>query len=254
MENPWKKVSSNKNLIVPKEDEKYIKKLLSSPKYGKLKAEQQLKLNIYPQHFVGDIKNSKIIILSLNPGYSSEYYDFYQNEDKYRDILKNNLELKEKEVKFHAFDYSTTEKRGYWDKKLYPWFKNYIDEKRSNNENGLKSNKLDTYFTNTVSLIEFFPYHSEKYSDIFDMIADGEYLPSQKFIFNLIENRIKNKDVIIILARSFKKWYQAIPNLMNYEKCFEVSNPQNPSLKFENINRVTRKNSGDIIKKSLRDE
>lgn len=58
--------------------------------------------------------------------------------------------------------------------------------------------------------------------------------------FDIIKNRIKQKDVKIILTRSFKRWYEAIPELKNYENCFEVNNPSNPSLKPKNILKVTR--------------
>ena len=60
--------------------------------------------------------------------------------------------------------------------------------------------------------------------------------------FEKIKKRIddKNDKVIIILTRSFAKWYEAIPELKNYENCFEVNNPNHPSLKPENILKVTR--------------
>lgn len=249
MENPWNKISISDMMVAPESDIPFINKLLRSQKYKKLDNIYSLKLHLFPQHFVGDIENSKIIVLSLNPGFSNDYDSIYKKTTEYKDIIEKNLNFTNK--RFHAFDLSTSKENGYWDKKLRPWFESSINEKYSNNELGIESLELDNIFTNAVSLIEFFPYHSEKYHNIYDSIADEDYLPSQKFVFSIIENRIKNKDAIIILARSFNKWYKAIPALKSYEKCFEVNNPQNPSFKFENIYRVIRNPSGDIVRDAI---
>lgn len=247
MQNPWLNIyiSEDKQIFSAKDDYDFIQKLLQSKKYKSLIQNKDknyaLKLNVYPQHFVGDIRNSRIIILSLNPGYNNKYLDSYLKHSKYATTIKDNLKLNKK-TKFHAFDLSTPDDKGYWDKKLNVWFEDKIKEKLNNNEEGKNSKELDDYFTSMISLAEFFPYHSESYNELYDKIADGNFLPTQQYLFNIIKDRIKdeNDNVIIILSRSFSKWYDAVPELKKYEYCFETSNPSNPSFKFENIQKVIR--------------
>ena len=104
MKNTWLEIEpqifDDNKIIVASDDWKYFEKLLRTSK--KLK---HLHLDIYPQHFVGDLKNAEIIILSLNPGYKPEYKDVYEKEEGYEDIIKNNLEMKNS--RFHALDLAT---------------------------------------------------------------------------------------------------------------------------------------------------
>ena len=268
MENPWidttLEIYNGEEIIVATADLKYIKKLLNSKKYPpvdkvdddaseetKKAAEEKykLQLSVYPQHFVGNIDKAKIIILSLNPGYSTEYYDAYKNRinkngTKYEQTIKENLEM----VRpfFHAFELSNESDLGYWGNKMKCWVEDY-DKK--DNKKIIESLKK---ITENIALAEFFPYHSISYNGMYDKLGKGtssnsnrkikDYLPTQKFLFEKIKKRIddKNDEVIIILTRSFAKWYEAIPELKNYENCFEVNNPNHPSLKPENILKVTR--------------
>ena len=268
MENPWidttLEIYNGEEIIVATADLKYIKKLLNSKKYPpvdkvdddaseetKKAAEEKykLQLSVYPQHFVGNIDKAKIIILSLNPGYSTEYYDAYKNRinkngTKYEQTIKENLEM----VRpfFHAFELSNESDLGYWGNKMKCWVEDY-DKK--DNKKIIESLKK---ITENIALAEFFPYHSISYNGMYDKLGKGtssnsnrkikDYLPTQKFLFEKIKKRIddKNDKVIIILTRSFAKWYEAIPELKNYENCYEVNNPNHPSLKPENILKVTR--------------
>lgn len=268
MENPWKNTTSEiyngEEIIVATADMKYIKNLLNSKNYPPVdkvddgaseetkkaaKEKYKLRLDVYPQHFVGNIDKAKIIILSLNPGYTTEYYDAYKNSTnkdgtKYEQTIKENLEMEQ--PFFHAFELANESDLGYWGNKMKCWVEDY-DKK--DNEEIIESLKK---ITENIALAEYFPYHSISYNGMYDKLGKGtsqnsnrkrkDYLPTQKFIFEKIKKRIddKNDKVIIILTRSFAKWYEAIPELKNYENCFEVNNPNNPSLKPKNILKVTR--------------
>lgn len=279
MENPWidttSKIYNGEKIIVATADLKYIKKLLNSKKYPPVdkvdddaneetkkaaKEKYKLLLNVYPQHFVGDIDNAKIIILSLNPGYSTEYYDAYKNSTnkngtKYEQTIKENLEM-EKPF-FHAFELANESDLGYWGNKMKCWVEEY-DKK--DNKTIIESLKK---ITENIALAEFFPYHSISYNDMYDKLGKGtspnsnrkikDYLPTQKFLFEKIKKRIDDKDdkddkVIIILTRSFAKWYEAIEGLRDYEYCYEVNNTRNFSLNPAQIYKVHRESVEDELK------
>ena len=276
MENPWKNTTSEiyngEEIIVATADLKYIKKLLNSKKYPPVdkvdddaneetkkaaKEKYKLRLNVYPQHFVGDIDNAEIIILSLNPGYSTEYYDAYKNSTnkngtKYEQTIKENLEM-EKPF-FHAFELANESDLGYWGNKMKCWVEGY-DKK--DNEELIESLKK---ITENIALAEFFPYHSISYNGMYDKLGKGtssnsnrkikDYLPTQKFLFEKIKKRIndKNDKVIIILTRSFAKWYEAIEGLRDYKLCYEVNNTRNFSLNPAQIYKVHRESVEDKLK------
>ena len=279
MENPWidttSEIYNGEKIIVATADLKYIKKLLNSKKYPPVdkvdddaneetkkeaKEKYKLRLNVYPQHFVGDIDNAEIIILSLNPGYSTEYYDAYKNSTnkngtKYEQTIKENLEM-EKPF-FHAFELANESDLGYWGNKMKCWVEDH-DEK--DNKTIIESLKK---ITENIALAEFFPYHSISYNDMYDKLGKGtspnsnrkikDYLPTQKFLFEKIKKRIDDKDdkddkVIIILTRSFAKWYEAIEGLRDYEYCYEVNNTRNFSLNPAQIYKVHRESVEDELK------
>ena len=279
MENPWidttSEIYNGEKIIVATADLKYIKKLLNSKTYPPVdkvdddaneetkkaaKEKYKLRLNVYPQHFVGDIDNAEIIILSLNPGYSTEYYDAYKNSTnkngtKYEKTIKENLEM-EKPF-FHAFELANESDLGYWGNKMKCWVEGY-DKK--DNEELIESLKK---ITKDIALAEFFPYHSISYNGMYDKLGKGtspnsnrkikDYLPTQKFLFEKIKKRIddKNDEVIIILTRSFAKWYEAIEGLRDYEHCYEVNNTRNFSLNPAQIFKVHRDSVENNIKKRI---
>ena len=274
MENPWidttSEIYNGEKIIVATADLKYIKKLLNSKKYPPVdkvdddaneetkkaaKEKYKLRLNVYPQHFVGDIDNAEIIILSLNPGYSTEYYDAYKNKTEYKQTIKENLEMER--PFFHAFELANESDLGYWGNKMKCWVEDY-DEK--DNKTIIESLKK---ITENIALAEFFPYHSISYNDMYDKLGKGtspnsnrkikDYLPTQKFLFEKIKKRIDDKDdkVIIILTRSFAKWYEAIEGLRDYKHCYEVNNTRNFSLNPAQIYKVHRESVEDELRKII---
>lgn len=276
MENPWidttSEIYNGEKIIVATADIKYIKKLLNSKKYPPVdkvdddadekikksaKEKYKLRLHVYPQHFVGDIDNAKIIILSLNPGYDTKYYNAYKNSINnnginYEQIIKENLEMKR--PFFHAFELANESDLGYWGNKMKCWVEGY-DKK--DNEELIESLKK---ITKDIALAEFFPYHSISYNGMYDKLGKGtspnsnrkikDYLPTQKFLFEKIKKRIddKNDEVIIILTRSFAKWYEAIEGLRDYKHCYEVNNTRNFSLNPAQIFKVHRDSVEDKLK------
>ena len=62
-----------------------------------------------------------------------------------------------------------------------------------------------------------------------------------------------NDPVIIIITRSCNKWYEAIPELIEYEQCYETNNFNNPSLKPEFLYKVKRKSAKEKMNKTLKE-
>lgn len=216
--NPWNDILTTthegKKVVVARDDWEIIQTILEFEKKSKTSKNTELYLNFYPQKFVGDIKNADVIILAKNPGYSDEHEKLYNSNKDYQQTCLDSLQLKK--VGFHAFEL------GYAADKFKFWFEDAgMGEQFKTNKDYKKH--VD-WFTKHVALAEFFPYHSVKYDKtITNIVKRNGYLPTQRFLFNLIKERIADESkppVIILIARGYAEWTNAIPELKTYEKCY----------------------------------
>ncbi|NEW66080.1 hypothetical protein H1220_04495 [Carnobacteriaceae bacterium zg-84] len=244
LKNPWKDIveeindSGNKQIFAA-DDKTFLDNLRSREEYEKLNDKYKLNLNVYPLHYIGDIKKAKILVLGLNPGVNDEYIEFYNTFDEsYQKKIKRNLDFSE--PRFFEFD-SYKDKQGYW-KKLRTLFPEEYAQKIEFMKNSLDTSKIDGFFNKNIAVVEFFPYHSEAYNNkegleplVNKVIKEKGYLPTQKFVFEIISERLKKKDVVIIIYRAVSKWMDAVEGLSDYDKVFVTTNPQKPSLKIEKL-------------------
>lgn len=254
MKNPWKQIykgkRSGEDFIVAEADKAYIEKFLESENYNLNLKEENYKLhfNMMPQQFIGDISKAKVIFLSNNPRYNEDYLDQYLHTDGYKKIVEDNLKLATS-TKFHAFDLSVGKRGNYWSDIFKAWFPEKITEKIRLNElkvnrpeefgekEELLNNKLDNFFTENIAIADFFPYYSIKFDRKCEKLANNDYLPSQKFVFETLRERIKNEndEMVVILLRGQSLWHSAIPELKGYKNRYHITNYRNPSVKPEFI-------------------
>ena len=246
MENVWKSITEENGKYFASSDKIFLDKIEDNLK-------SKLDLSIIPLHFIGDISKAKVLVLNLNPGINKKNLSFYKDNEEYQKKIINNLTFKD--PKFFEFDYYTENNEGYWSR-LSPLFSDKYSEKIAKNKISKDTKDLDIFFTKNIALVEFFPYHSKKYNNCYDMLGKSkegkkDYLPSQKFVFELIKERLNNSadDVIIIISRSRSKWFEAIKELKNYSNCYILSNPQNPSFKKENIMKCQFNKGHEILEK-----
>lgn len=221
MENPWLrlvKISNQENLILDEEKE-FISEFNS---YVKNIEPYRIHTEIFPAPFMGDLKNAKIVILTLNPGYDKEeeVSEFYTN---FKDWWLDEIQHK-KPNKYHLFCLDEEYKKcsDYWARKLKP----LID---------ISSTEI---VSNKMCKIQFFPYHSNKYrkptKSLLKKHFNKNYLPSQEYNFFLVKEAIKRKATIII-PRSRKLWEEAIPELKNYSNKMYTNSYQNITLSEKNL-------------------
>lgn len=79
-----------------------------------------------------------------------------------------------------------------------------------------------------LACIQFSPYHSEKYS------TASPRLPSQTYSFHLVRRAIARKAEIVIL-RSVRLWFGAVPELKDYAHLHRGANPRAPYLSRGNL-------------------
>ena len=251
MKNPWEKIykgnRSGERFIVAEADKPYIEEFLDNKKYVP-KEEHKLYFNMLSQQFIGNILKAKVIFLSNNPRYDEDYLDQYLHTNGYEDVVENNLRLAPS-AKFHAFDLSLEKRGKYWSDKFKAWFPEEVSEKIRLNELKLNSpekfgkkekglnDKLNEFFTKNIAIIDFFPYYSILFDKKCEKLANKDYLPTQKFVFKILKERLENEDddVVIILLRGRSLWHKVVPGLENYKERYHVTSWQNPSIKPECI-------------------
>lgn len=237
--NPWNDIltttNEGKEVIVARDDWEIIQTILESEKENNTDKNLTLHLNFYPQQFVGNIRNANVIILSKNPRYTEGYEELYNNNKNYQQTCLDSLQLKK--VGFHAFDLDEGDELGYAAKKFKFWFEDAGMGEQFKTIKDYKENV--NWFTKHIALAEFFPYHSNDYNGkISGIVEKRGYLPSQRFLFDLIKERIADKSkppVTILIARGYAEWTKAIPELKTYEKCYRSSNPRNATIRAKHL-------------------
>ena len=58
-------------------------------------------------------------------------------------------------------------------------------------------------------------------------------LASQQYSFGLVRQALQ-RDAVIILLRSERLWFAAMPELASYRRLYRIKNPQNPTLSVRN--------------------
>lgn len=175
----------------------------------------EFKLGMRPEQFNGNPLTSKVIILSLNPGY------VYRVNNLYARLLQNVQPIAEA-VKQHK------------DEQLNLAAKSFFCQRNHNNKNGMLSyrdahcalddwywydiftkfredaglpdedNTNDVIFDN-VALVQYVGYLSKSWK------ALPRILPSQEFTRTLIHYlALRKKDVLFVVSRSRKEWKELI--------------------------------------------
>lgn len=220
MNNPWKKLPKQNNFYVLEEDAPFINQFNESLSHDK-KEHFRIHTEIMPAPFMGDILNSKIVILTLNPG-----FDNTENGNGYYKVYKEYWEKQivhqfpDPNYPLFCFEKKYVTYSNYWQIKLNPLIEVSSTEKVAKN----------------ISIIQFFPYHSLKYKDFPKSILNG-YLESQKYNFELVKMAI-NRNALIVIQRGKNLWFKAIPELEKLEiekTLYKTNSYLNPIMSENNL-------------------
>ena len=169
-----------------------------------------------PQPYWGNIKNPKIIVLTLNPGFYREE-DFRTNE-KHKQTFLNNLK---QNPSLNWLNFEEGKDRKWW----FNTIKDLLDENISIN---------DIY--RKIGFFEFNGYHSKSFkSKTYNTIKElNKYefgiksgiLPTQKAMFDYIDsllNQESSKKPLVAIIWGQRFWVQALPILKSFDYIDTVS-------------------------------
>ncbi len=225
LKNPWIEMAtdtSRKSFVI-KEEQAIISKF-----NNRVEDEYKIYTSIFPAPFMGNVATAPVIILMLNPGYDdnedvggTNYYKKYENW--WMQQIQHILPYSELPLFCLEKEYITNS--SYWNDKFKPIVEVVGRETVANN----------------MAKIQFFPYHSRKFKALHKSLLKEEnfnYLPTQEYNFNLVRNAME-RDAMIIIPRSKKYWYEAIPELENYKNKYFTNSYGNIIFSEKNLSTST---------------
>lgn len=164
-----------------------------------------------------------MVLLSLNPGYAPKEDEKHQLTSKFMGICRKSLAHKKIPYPFYFLDPKLEgEKSGpghrWWKRKL----NSLIQHLNLNEDEAL------LWLSRNLFCIEYFPYRSRNYHHM------KEPLDSQKYNFELARSAMRRR-AHIILTRSKRHWFEAVPELESYTNLHILKNPRNPTISQGNL-------------------
>jgi len=196
-QNPWEKMKKS-----PDANGEYI---LDIDRAHIDKLRNKLNLKLFPEPFIGD-PEAPVYLLNLNPGFNES--DKEDMEDLKNYIFKN---YKHK-CPFYYLNDNLKETNG------GKWWRQRLGELIE--ECGIKK------VANNVFCIEYFPYHSNKWT------SGKVCIPSQEYNQALIEKAITERKLFIVMRN---KLFSQIEELKTYKNILFLNSPQNVSISRKNI-------------------
>lgn len=173
--------------------------------------EHKYDFSLLPEPYLGSA-NASVVILNLNPGWSPD--DLRIHSDPYFSaLIRRSLNYRLESYPFlHLRPDVDTPGSRWWRRRTH----------RLTEEVGFEN------ISSNLACIEFYPYHSPRFS------ATSPRIPSQDYSFYLVRQAISRKAEIVIM-RSIKLWINAVPELGRYDRLHLGVNPRAPFISPGNL-------------------
>lgn len=205
MDNPWLSLPNTASFLLASD--------LPIILHFNTKAKSQYKIHgeLLPEPYLGD-PQANILLLNLNPGFDERDIVFHQCNDYFVKTSRANLAHANQAYPFYLLDPYNAASPGaiWWGSKLKRLIDRYGVQK----------------IANEVCVIEYFPYHSEKFGYKTD-------IPSQIYGFSLLQEAMK-RNALVIQMRSRRLWQSKVPGLSSYPHYYKLNNPRNTVISENN--------------------
>ena len=200
-------------------NEYFVKHTHDKNKKENEESQTVIHFGLLPQPFIGDVENAKIIICSLNPGFSAD--DYNADELHHNDILEQLNPDNHNKTLFWLTE--KPDDKGnlsggakWWQSKLdqkdkekslvYNIMKEYKSDVESLSNEELKKEKEKVFkvLSENMAAIELFPYHSEKFNRKYAECCSTQKI--KDYVWNTIVKNAEKKNQLICFTRSFALW------------------------------------------------
>lgn len=194
--NGWRMVADDIHTMDYPCEKKYVYPGDEVSEDDKKGSEYQLRLNILPEPFTGNILHAKVVILSLNPAFV-EHLNQKLPPMLNKETLKQFLSQRKASLKMEGssiYKYEIEKIIGdyYWVDKL-----KYLAE---------KAEEKPERIYEKVAILQYLGYFSERYNPI----SKNVDLPSQWFAKLIVRYLSTKDDVAILILRNESEWKQII--------------------------------------------
>lgn len=187
-----------------------------------------------PKPYRGNLKDPKLVILSLNPGYNERVKTKlfrmleYEYQKEFVELSKQNAWLESRYIISPQKNVDDVMDNGYWSDRL-------------------SELKNDGAELSLIGLIQFVPYASEHFGS-----WNNKKLETQEFTQNIIWRLLQKKDTLFLVMRSKDKWKELIPEMASekYKKRFLYN--KNP--RCQNLSKNNLKDNYEIILEKLKNQ
>jgi hypothetical protein len=198
--NPWVDLPERPPFVAPI-DADLVERLSS-----RLKGDYQLRLDLRPQPWTGDINLAEVFVLALNPGFAEQDYADLADSD-YSEQWRLALTFGTR-TPFYLLDpaFRATSGSLWWRRR----FRDLIEEV------GIEA------VSRKIICVEHFPYKSVKYAPL------GIDLPTQRYSFEIVREAVRQGKPVVIM-RSHRIWFDSVQELRAYPY-IRLSNNRSPHL------------------------
>ena len=163
------------------------------------KPENNIRLDIPPNPFIGSPANVRVLLLTKNPTWSDEFADDFADNPEYAQQMWQNLTFDNPEFPFYFINPAFEGTAGYqW---WYPRLKELIDACDEKTEG-----KGRECIARGLLSVAFFPYH------VNDFTGEITELRCQKFARELVR-QFRDEDIPIVITSQAALWTKALPKL-----------------------------------------
>lgn len=176
------------------------------------KRKTAIHFELLPQPLIGDVENAKIIICSLNPGFST---DDYKADELHRyDILEQLNPDNHNKTLFWLTEKPDNKGNLSGGAK---WWQGKLDQKDKNkslvykiieeySKKGISKSEEDVFdlLSKNMAAIELFPYHSEKFNSKYAKCNSTDKI--KDYVWNTLVKNAEKKNQLICFTRSFALW------------------------------------------------
>ena len=171
----------------------------------------ELHTELYPEPYMGNLSNPKIVFLFLNPGYSEKDNDVHADPMMAKAFENNlNQDFKETDYPFCWLSFKDPIKEEnpgafYWNR--------LIDQKNKDNSflrnlaiaRNEHEDKTRIWLAQNICDIELFPYHSKKFKSKWakDRTEPESVIIAREAVIDAIDNY---PNTLFVFMRSFAKW------------------------------------------------
>jgi len=195
--------------------------------------DKALHLSLIPTPYLGNLRDSKVLLFLANPGFAdTEYY--FEEQPGVREKLINNLYQEPNiDFPFVFLDPRLAWSSGFqwWQRRLRPLLDVFISR-------GIRPIQAMELLSHRIAAVELIPYHSRDGSELKGVVKEPR-MPSVSEAREFLARSSHNREKLTVLLRSHQNW--------THQGCATVSEHYHHGLKQQTISLDPKYETGEKI-------